>query len=71
LVVKRTPGTCSFCGQPGTVSVIGDKRVVVCTNKRCPAHNRNLLNLAQAALNLRAKKIGFGEFKRIVDTNTM
>ena len=25
--------------------------------------------LAQAALSLRAKVIGFGEFKRIVDTN--
>jgi hypothetical protein len=49
----------------------GDKPIFLCSNQECSAYDpQQMLALARAALNLRVKAISFGEFKRIVDTNT-
>ena len=61
---------CACCGQPGLVVEQGDQQIVLCRNQQCPAYDpQQMQALAQAALRLRVKAIGFGEFKRIVDTN--
>ena len=62
---------CDICGQPGTVINKGGKPIFLCSNQDCPANDpQQMLALVRAALNLRVKAISFGEFKRIVDTNT-
>ena len=62
---------CESCGQPCLVIKRGQKHLRLCSNEKCPTyHPDQIVALAKAALHLRAKTIGFGEFKRIVDTNT-
>ena len=61
---------CACCGQPALTVGRGDKQIVLCGNHQCRAYDpQQMQALAQAALSLRTKAIGFGEFKRIVDTN--
>ena len=61
---------CACCGQPALTAGRGDNQIVLCCNPQCMAYDpQQMQALAQAALRLRVKAIGFGEFKRIVDTN--
>jgi hypothetical protein len=62
---------CDVCGESGIVVVKGDQQIFLCVNQQCAAYDpEQICALAEAALNLRVKAIGFGEFKRIVDTHT-
>jgi hypothetical protein len=68
--MEDTTILCQLCGKEGTVIVRDNQRLVLCSNPSCSAFDpQQLTMLAAAALNLRVKTIGFGEFKRIVDSS--
>lgn len=68
--MEDTTILCQLCGKEGTVIVRNNQRIVLCSNPSCPAFDpQRLSTLAAAAFNLRARTIGFGEFKRIVDSS--